>query len=83
MARVPRFALVLALVLLAVGLSTPAQAQPSNPINHIVVIYLENHSFDNLYGHISTCEQHRQRRRGSDPSGQERRRVRDPAAADQ
>ncbi len=41
-------ALVVLTTLLATGL--PIRAQPVNPINHIVVIYLENHSFDNLYG---------------------------------
>ena len=50
MVRVPRLVLVLVLVLFGVGFSSPAQAQSPNPINHIVVIYLENHSFDNLYG---------------------------------
>jgi phospholipase C len=38
------------LATLLVGFGTPALAQSPNPINHIVVIYLENHSFDNLYG---------------------------------
>jgi acid phosphatase len=50
MARVPRLVLVLALVLFTVGLCIPAQAQASNPINHIIVIYQENWSFDSLYG---------------------------------
>ena len=27
-----------------------AQSPASSPINHIIVIYLENHTFDNLYG---------------------------------
>src|SRR5262245_50112234 len=51
MARLFRLALSLALLgtlLLMIG--NPAIAQSSNPINHIVVIYMENHSFDNLYG---------------------------------
>ena len=51
MSRLLRTASVLVLllsVLIAVG--GPAQAAPANPINHVVVIYLENHSFDNLYG---------------------------------
>jgi acid phosphatase len=40
--------LVLALLLLP---SSTATAQPADvPIEHIVVIYLENHTFDNLYG---------------------------------
>src|ERR671939_480472 len=40
--------LILALLLLP---SSTAMAQPSNlPINHIIVIYQENRSFDNLFG---------------------------------
>src|SRR6266487_3117411 len=51
MARTPRWTLALILIAtMLVGISTPALAQSPNPINHIVVIYLENHSFDNLYG---------------------------------
>jgi LPXTG-motif cell wall-anchored protein len=51
MARTPRWTLILILLAtLLVGLGTPALAQPSNPINHIVVIYQENWSFDSLYG---------------------------------
>jgi phospholipase C len=51
MKRRLRWALILALIAtLLVGIGTPALAQNANPINHIVVIYLENHSFDNLYG---------------------------------
>ena len=52
MSRSPRLAVVLALVLtLALpATGSPAAAQSANPINHSVVIYLENHSFDNLYG---------------------------------
>ena len=50
MARIPRLACVVVLILLAIAVGSPAQAQSSNPINHVVVIYLENHSFDNLYG---------------------------------
>lgn len=50
MARVLRILHVPALILLMVAVSYPAQAQSTTPINHIVVIYLENHSFDNLYG---------------------------------
>jgi phospholipase C len=51
MSRTPRW--TLALILLAALFAcagAPAQAQTANPLNHIVVIYLENHSFDNLYG---------------------------------
>jgi phospholipase C len=52
MMRTPRLTVVLAIVfmLTLTGVAGPAAAQPANPINHIVVIYLENHSFDNLYG---------------------------------
>lgn len=53
MGRVYRwtFALLLLIVpLLAVGAAHAQSSAPPNPINHIVVIYLENHSFDNLYG---------------------------------
>ena len=40
--------MILTLVLVP---SSTALAQSANiPINHIIVIYLENHSFDNLYG---------------------------------
>ena len=38
------FALLFTLV------TQPTLTQSTNPINHIIVIYLENHSFDNLYG---------------------------------
>lgn len=44
---------ILTLVMLAgllVGIASPALAQQPNPINHIVVIFLENRSFDHLYG---------------------------------
>jgi phospholipase C len=51
MSRLARLALSLILLIaLLAGVGGPAQAQSTNPINHIVVIYLENHSFDNLYG---------------------------------
>src|SRR4051794_32143460 len=51
MSRLLRMAFVLVLLLcLLIGAGGPAQAAPANPINHVVVIYLENHSFDNLYG---------------------------------
>jgi LPXTG-motif cell wall-anchored protein len=51
MARPLRWTMALVmLTALFVGVGMPAHAQSPNPINHIVVIYLENHSFDNLYG---------------------------------
>jgi LPXTG-motif cell wall-anchored protein len=51
MSRLLRMTFVLALLLsLLIGVGGSAQAAQANPINHVVVIYLENHSFDNLYG---------------------------------
>src|SRR4051795_13300512 len=51
MSRLLRMAFVVVLLLsLLIAAGGPAQAQAANPINHVVVIYLENHSFDNLYG---------------------------------
>ena len=42
--------LILALLLLSCGAAT---AQPNDvPIEHIIVFYQENHTFDNLYGHF-------------------------------
>ena len=38
------------LLSLLISAGGPAQAAPADPINHVVVIYMENHSFDNLYG---------------------------------
>src|SRR5215475_10629235 len=53
----PRFRngmIVLTFVLfLLMALSLPVQAQSTatpNPINHIIVVYMENWSFDSLYG---------------------------------
>ena len=42
-------ALVAALTAVAVA-AVPAAANRSKHINHVVVVYEENHSFDNLYG---------------------------------
>src|SRR5258708_28440484 len=39
---------VITLVIAALG--SPAHAQMTNPINHIIVVYMENWSFDSLYG---------------------------------
>src|SRR3954465_2125289 len=51
MSRLLRMASALTVLLsLLIGAGGPAQAAPADPINHIVVIYMENHSFDNLYG---------------------------------
>src|SRR5438132_11406977 len=45
------------LALAAASMASPALAQPAGPppaglgqIEHIIVVYLENHSFDNLFG---------------------------------
>jgi phospholipase C len=56
-ARLWTIALMGAAVLGLFGLSSagPASAQPS-PIKHIVVLYLENHSFDNVLGFW--CDDH-------------------------
>ena len=37
----------------------PAATAGSSPIQHVVVIYLENHSFDNILGYW--CDNHRAR----------------------
>src|SRR5262249_12494871 len=51
MARLLRLAVSLALLgALLISIGSPALAQSSNPINHIIVIYQENWSFDSLYG---------------------------------
>jgi phospholipase C len=56
MSRIRRYALAtLASVMALTVFTTASYAQTAspaanNPINHIVVIYLENHSFDELYG---------------------------------
>ncbi|HLI27682.1 MAG TPA: alkaline phosphatase family protein [Chloroflexota bacterium] len=42
--------LLLAVVVALSGWALPRQQMPEVPIDHIIVIYLENHSFDNLYG---------------------------------
>src|SRR5436305_7720035 len=39
---------VITLVIAALG--SPVHAQMTNPINHIIVVYMENWSFDSLYG---------------------------------
>jgi phospholipase C len=44
------------------GASGPGQARQASPIRHVVVIYLENHSFDNVLGfwcdaHPARCPQ--------------------------
>lgn len=41
---------LIALLMVFSTVGSPTHADSTNPINHIVVIYLENHSFDNLYG---------------------------------
>src|SRR5690242_7642440 len=49
LAAVPALAAA-ALALAAIIPAPTAAAQPSTPIQHVVVIYLENHSFDSLLG---------------------------------
>ena len=44
------FSLYFLVSCLALLLTSPAQAGDIRQINHLVVIYAENHSFDNLYG---------------------------------
>ena len=36
--------------------TSPSSSQDITKLNHIVVIYLENHSFDNLYGQFAGAE---------------------------
>src|SRR6185436_14256180 len=51
MNRTTRWMLTLVLLtMLLVGVVGPTAAQAPNPINHIIVIYQENWSFDSLYG---------------------------------
>jgi len=46
-----RWVLAFVVITLAVAaLGSPAHAQMTNPINHIIVVYMENWSFDSLYG---------------------------------
>src|SRR5450631_4013386 len=50
---VNRFRWVIALVTLAIvvtAVGNPTYAQTTNPINHVIVLYMENWSFDSLYG---------------------------------
>src|SRR5436190_2606487 len=42
--------------LLAAGLPQSAVASSLNDVNHIIVIYMENRSFDNLYGSFPSAE---------------------------
>jgi len=51
MNRTTRWMLTLVLLtMLLVGVVGPTAAQAPNPINHVIVIYQENWSFDSLYG---------------------------------
>ena len=51
MVRHVRVLLALVSVLLVMaGINLPAHAQATNPINHIIVVYMENWSFNALYG---------------------------------
>src|SRR5690348_9876325 len=44
------------IVALAAAAGLPAATAGSSPIQHVVVIYLENHSFDNVLGYW--CDDH-------------------------
>jgi phospholipase C len=46
----PRRLALAAVALAALAAPAAAQARPDQRVGHIVVIYQENHSFDNLYG---------------------------------
>ena len=62
-----------ALVALAAALAIPGAATAASPLRqmkHIVVIYEENHSFDNLYGGWEGVNGLRGRRRGAHAPGQ-------------
>jgi phospholipase C len=51
MSRLLRLGVPLALLLsLLVGIASPIQAQSASPINHVIVIFQENRSFDSVYG---------------------------------
>src|SRR5580765_6865387 len=53
MSRLLRMASVFVLLFsLLIAVGGPAQAAPANPINHVIVIYQENWSFDSLYGNF-------------------------------
>ena len=56
MRRFALLALVVALPLAACRDSTAPKTGDISKINHVVVIYLENHSFDNLYGEFAGAE---------------------------
>jgi phospholipase C len=57
-ARVIALSAAAALALLGLPFASAASARPS-PIQHVVVLYLENHSFDNVLGYW--CDAHRGR----------------------
>ena len=53
MSRLLRMASALVMLLsLLIAVGGPAHAAPANPINHVIVIYQENWSFDSLYGNF-------------------------------
>jgi phospholipase C len=39
-----------------ISAASPSQGVPQRPIDHVIVIYLENRSFDNLYGAFPGAE---------------------------
>jgi acid phosphatase len=67
-----RVTAVIAGIILTIGLigspavAHPRRSGPLGPFTHLVVIYQENHSFDNLYGGWGTVRGQRVEGRGSD-----------------
>ena len=74
--------LVAAPFLAAIAWPQVGAAGTLDDVKHIVVIYMENRSFDNLYGLFPGAERHCQCRRDGDPGRQGRQALRDAAAAD-
>jgi phospholipase C len=50
---------VLAAAVAATSASSASQAVPATPVRHVVVLYLENHSFDNVLGYWCKSHPHR------------------------
>jgi phospholipase C len=67
-----RFALAASLFAASAGgFSSACSAAQLGDVEHIIVIYLENHSFDNLFGFFPGAG-HRDRGRDQDPGRPER-----------
>jgi phospholipase C len=79
-----RFATVLMLGMIAVMVPSGRAAAQQNdvPIDHIIVFYQENHTFDNLYGEFPGANGLNARRSG-DAGEQDRPALPDPATATQ